>query len=143
MIGVVALRTRSDGAGERVVTVCCGAHRTGNCCEDSRCVPCCPECPTCPIVQRRMTHEREADAAELRERQMFVRVSAARAEHLTILAALDNLADELIRQTRLLVDVATEDYHADSAMTDLASIDAAVASYSARCERIYAPKAGS
>lgn len=110
VIGVVALRTRADGVGERVVTVCCGGHRAGSCCEGTKCVPCCPECPTCPVVQRREPAERAVDAAELRERQLLVRVSARRAETVGVIAGLAELAYDLERFTKAAVDVAVEDF---------------------------------
>jgi hypothetical protein len=126
VIGVVALRTRADGAGERVITWCCGNHRAGNCCDPEDCGPCCPECPTCPAAQRHDPTQRAADAAEMRERQMVVRVSARRAETIAIIAGLDELAAELQWQTRLLVDFAANADETDGVQGELDALRAAV-----------------
>lgn len=116
MIGVVALRTRADGAGERVITWCCGSHRAENCCEDSKCVACCPECPTCPEVLKRTPEQRAMDARELRQRQMHIRMQAQQAELVATMAGLDDLLEEV---------TAAMHRELDESMTQLARATAA------------------
>jgi hypothetical protein len=62
----------------------------------------------------------------MRERQMVVRVSARRAETVAIIAGLDDLAAELQRQTRLLVDFAASADEVDGVLSDLEALSIAV-----------------
>lgn len=98
MSGVVALC-----GGERVVTVCCGGHRT-DCCDPEDCAPCCPECVTCPEVHQRTLDQRAEDARVLRARLMHTRMQARQAELVLTMAALDDLLDEVHAALRRELD---------------------------------------
>ncbi|ANZ35322.1 hypothetical protein BBK82_03705 [Lentzea guizhouensis] len=129
MIGVIALNAGANGVGERVITWCCGAHRAESCCEGTLCVPCCPQCPTCPVVRRRTPEERAVDAAEVRERQMFVRVAAHRAELMTIVAGINDIVAELERHTSQLIDIAAIADEAGGVQADLDVLAAGVSRF--------------
>lgn len=57
---------------------------------------------------------------------MLLRVAAHRAETLAVIAGLDELASELERQTRVLVDVAANADEASGVQEDLDKLAAAV-----------------
>lgn len=104
MTSVVALLPGNAGAGERVVTVCCGDHRPAGCC-DENCRPCCPECVTCPEVHLLTVEQRAANAAAARERLILGRVLRDRAVTLAVRARVLGLADAFTAHVRVAVDV--------------------------------------
>jgi hypothetical protein len=76
-----ALAVPEDG---RLVTVCCGGHRPASNCG------CCAECTTNAEVGRTAPEARAAEAADDRNRAVARRLSARRAKHAVITAALDD-----------------------------------------------------